>query len=124
VTGPVRAWVEARADGVPSSLLARMREAADEADSADDSGGAGAADAGLHMKLAAAAVSCLRAAAAHGDDRGAALHLLAADALITDACEAAGNAGALDALATTYASDRLAGLIRGTGEAGGGGGAP
>jgi hypothetical protein len=123
VTGRVRAWVDARADGVPSSLLARMREAADEVDAADDGGRAGGtAEDGLHMMLAAAAVTCLHAAAAHADERGAALHLLAADALITDACEAAGHAGALDALAALYASDRLAGLIRGAGGASGGGG--
>ena len=61
--------------------------------------------------LADAARVCLRDALAAGDDRAAALHLLAADALITYACEAATvEAGGLAALADATAPDRLARL--------------
>jgi hypothetical protein len=44
-------------------------------------------------ELGAAAIACLREALDRCDERGAALHLLAADALVTAACEAAGGAG-------------------------------
>lgn len=62
--------------------------------------------------LAEAARACLRDALEIGDDRRAALHLLAADALMTYACEAALDAGteALDALTDAFAPPRLAHL--------------
>lgn len=67
----------------------------------------------VHRDLAAAALQCLRAAAQLGDDRAAALHLLAADALITAACEAAAEAGPaeLEAVRSDTAPARLADLI-------------
>ena len=63
--------------------------------------------------LADAARICLRAALAEGDDREAALHLLAADALITYACEAAANDGgdSLRELAEGWSPGSLARLI-------------
>lgn len=64
----------------------------------------------VHHDLADAALNCLLAAARCGDDRAAALHLLAADALITAACEAAAEAGpaALEAVRAYAAPARLA----------------
>jgi hypothetical protein len=63
--------------------------------------------------LAAAAHSCLRDALAAGADRTAALHLLAADGLITFACEAAADhdGAALDALARANTPLRLAHMV-------------
>ena len=62
--------------------------------------------------LADAARVCLRDALAAGDDRSAALHLLAADALITHACEAAvEDSAAFDAVARAAAPERLALLL-------------
>ena len=67
--------------------------------------------------LADAARVCLRDAMAAGDDRSAALHLLAADALITYACEAAADtrAAAFDAVARAAAPERLSLLLDGEG---------
>lgn len=62
--------------------------------------------------LAEAARACLRDALDIGDDRRAALHLLAADALMTYACEAALDSGteALHTLTDAFAPPRLAHL--------------
>ncbi|MGH7448341.1 MAG: hypothetical protein ACRELT_12315 [Longimicrobiales bacterium] len=98
-----RAWLALRAGAVPPVLEARMESAIDDVFDHDAS-----ADA-----LADAARSCLRDALAAGDDRAAALHLLAADALITYACEAAADDGpeALAALAEAWSAERLAYLV-------------
>ena len=63
--------------------------------------------------LADAARVCMRDALAAGDDRSAALHLLAADALITYACEAAveGSRADLAVVARAAAPERLALLL-------------
>lgn len=102
-----RAWLAMRAGAVPPVLEARLESAIDDAFDDDD----------LPDELADAARSCLRAALAAGDDRDAALHLLAADALITYACEAAADGGgeALSALAGMCAAERLAHLVDGRG---------
>lgn len=67
----------------------------------------------VHRDLAEAAIICLRAATRHGDERSAALHLLAADALITIACEAAAEEGtaALEALCADATPARLSHLV-------------
>lgn len=69
--------------------------------------------------LADAARICLREALAVGDSREAALHLLAADALITYACEAAANRGgdSLIDLAESWLPGRLAHLVPSNGTA-------
>lgn len=75
----------------------------------DAVGAAGATDEPLPMRLAAAALLCLADAAECGDDRAAALHLLAADALVTDACEAAAASAAwLASLVEACRIERLA----------------
>ena len=63
--------------------------------------------------LADAALVCMRDALGAGDDRSAALHLLAADALITYACEAAadGSDAAFDTVARAAAPERLISLL-------------
>jgi hypothetical protein len=67
----------------------------------------------VHAELAAAAITCLQAAIRIGDDRSAAIHLLAADALITAACEAAVDDGldGLDELRAACAPARLDALV-------------
>ena len=99
-----RAWLAMRAGAVPPVLEARMERAMD--DVLDDDVVARA--------LADAARSCLLAAVHSGDDRAAALHLLAADALITYACEAAaGDADCIDTLADHSGAERLSPLREG-----------
>jgi hypothetical protein len=114
-------------DGVPDTLYARMTRAVDAVADAAPGRGNGAVsssthEAGTHEAgpldepglLAAAALACLADALGHGDDRVAALHLLAADALLTVACEAAADAAdpvaRIGALAERYSVARLAPL--------------
>ena len=65
--------------------------------------------------LSDAARICLRDALADPDGRDAALHLLAADALITYACEAAASpdGGALHELAADWTPARLTHMLPG-----------
>lgn len=77
------AWLETRAADIPEPLRERMRQAV----AAVTATGEPAAD------LGEAALDCLRDALERGDDRAAALPLLAADALLTHAAEAAALAG-------------------------------
>jgi hypothetical protein len=101
-----RAWLAAiGGTAVPASLQARMEQAlrdvaADQPDVAD--------------LFAAAALSCLQDALAQCEERDAALHLLAADALMTAACEAAAAdadaAERLPALCAAYDVQRVAAL--------------
>jgi hypothetical protein len=98
-----------RAGGVPPALEARMESAIDDVLDYDTIPGA----------LADAARICLRAALAVGDSRDAALHLLAADALITYACEAAANGAgdSLNDLAESWSPGNLAHLVASSGTA-------
>jgi hypothetical protein len=103
----VQAWVAARAADVPPSLRQRMNEALVAGDPASRR-------AEIPDRLAAAAVACLRDVLPRCDERSGALDLLAADALITYACEAAvGDAPSLDSLCDAFAPDRLARVIGG-----------
>jgi hypothetical protein len=65
--------------------------------------------------LGAAALECLRDALARPDERSAAVHLLAADALITRACEVAATANddgaALLALCDNFDAHRIRSLL-------------
>lgn len=131
-----RAWLDAHAADVPPSLLAQLADAvaatggaaapaaAADADALHDMLVAADADAlhtvlaaadadALHAVLAAAGITCLHAALQHCDDRGAALHLLAADALVTHACSAAAqtSVAALAALCDELTTTRLSMLI-------------
>jgi hypothetical protein len=95
-----RAWLAARAGGVPDALQARMEAAAAAAPPA--------AALDVARELGDAALACLAAALAGGDDRAAAADLLAADGLITAACEAAVAQGTLDALCASFTPAQLA----------------
>jgi hypothetical protein len=101
MTSDARAWLAERSDDVPASLQSRMEQ------SARDATGVTIPDA-----LASASLDALRDALALCDDRAAALPLLAADALITAACEAAADdEAALAALCAAFDPSRLAALV-------------
>jgi hypothetical protein len=121
-------WLDARGEAVPASLAARMREAVLEvereqaaaaerasssADGADESLSDPERAAGsLPRLLGEAALACARAALPRCDERQAALHLLAADALLTYALEAAADeTAALDELVERFAPARLSALL-------------
>ena len=73
---------------------------------------AGATD-GVAFHLAEAALVCLRSALGAGGSRSAGFDLLAADALLTCACEAASEEGTatIEALSRAYGPERLAQLL-------------
>lgn len=93
--------VQASPDFVPASLVDRVGEALDAA-------GGDPTEPATQLRAAAA---CLRMALQRGDDRAAAFDLLAADALLTSACEAAtlSGTGSVEAFAAE-ATDLLAGF--------------
>ncbi|HEX7089219.1 MAG TPA: hypothetical protein VF192_03735 [Longimicrobiales bacterium] len=102
---PARAWLARREPRAPEGLLARM-----------DAALAGRAEPEIPEAFAGAAFSCLRAALAGGADRSAAWDLLAADALLTYACEAAAEQGpdGLAALRRVVSPERFMQLLAGT----------
>jgi electron transfer flavoprotein alpha/beta subunit len=104
VSSPAHAWLAQWRAAVPPSLASAVEPAVTASgDSASD----------IVTALSDAALACLRTALRIGNDRAAALHLLAADALITAACEAAaGSSGQLDDLAKRFAADRLGTLFQ------------
>jgi len=79
--GSALAWIESRDADSPAELRRRVRLAIAKAPHADT----------LAATLADASVECLAAALRLGADRAAATELLAADALLTYACEAAAD---------------------------------
>lgn len=95
-------WLAAREPDLPPDLRARM-VAALHATSA----------AALQDRFGEAAVDCMRMALAAGDDRAGALHLLAADALLTHGAEAAAVGGeeVLRVWASRYGADRMAEML-------------
>lgn len=98
-----RAWLAGRMPAPPAPLRERLEDALARADDA----------AGVPAVLAEAALARLHDALALGDDRAAAFELLAADALLTYAFEAAAELGVdtVEALAEAYGPARLATLI-------------
>lgn len=97
------AWLEQRQAGVPVSLVTRMRHHL--------AGRTGR----LPDRLADAAFDALRAALAAPDERVSAWDLLAADALLTAAFEAAAEEGvaAVDRLAAATGPAAFADLLTG-----------
>src|SRR5687768_8220140 len=85
VTQSALQWIDRRDPPPPFELHRRLQRALERADAA-------AADS-IPDALAEAAFDCLRSAVRLGDDRAAANDLLAADALLTYACEAAAETG-------------------------------
>lgn len=104
-----QAWLAPRLADVPASLAHRMTAALDDVASNTDPADRAAS---IPVVLGEAALNCLRAAMPRCDDREAALHLLAADALITSACEAAadadGSSESLRELSRVFATTSLA----------------
>jgi len=98
------AWLKERQAGVPASLAERMRRYVADGPPAPP------AD-----RLAQAARAALRAALDRPDERASALDLLAADALITAAFEAAAQDGpaAVDRLAAASAPGAIVELLTG-----------
>jgi hypothetical protein len=76
-------WLSERIADAPDPLRERMLEALAEVNGADT----------IHDQLAQASAICLRNAMAEQALRVCAIGLLAADALMTHACEAAAEAG-------------------------------
>jgi hypothetical protein len=97
-----RSWLDARANGAPDRLRERMNQAL-----------TGSNEATIADELAAAAESCLRAALKNPSQRASALDLLAADALLTHACEAAAEQGgdALARFAESWNAERFEQLL-------------
>jgi hypothetical protein len=112
VSRRARVWLVERAGPVPPSLQAAMERAADAA--RGDRVGADS----LPEILADATMRALRDAVRLGADREGALPLLAADALVTFACEAAAEAGVdteavLDRVCAAFAPALLDDLLPG-----------
>lgn len=99
-----RAWLAMRAGAVPPELEAVMENAVDEVIGENMP---------IHHALAEAARICLRQVLRNCEQRTAALPLLAADALITYACEAAVDepGDALAELARSCEPARLARML-------------
>jgi hypothetical protein len=123
VSAAARAWLRARAPAAPPRLAERLERAlagdaapAGAATPAATGDGAGVPE--VAAALAAAALERLEVAVAHCDERAAAYDLLAADALLTYACEAAAEAGpeALLALTAALAPVRFEALLPGDAE--------
>jgi hypothetical protein len=96
-----REWLGRHAHDVPAVLQQRMERAAGDATGAD-----------VQDELVAAAIGCLQVALERCDERAAALHLLAADALATHACAyAANDPAALDSLAIAVSPARMSAII-------------
>ncbi|MCI0435681.1 MAG: hypothetical protein L0271_18850 [Gemmatimonadetes bacterium] len=90
-------WLGARLQRAPVGLRARMQDALDGIDSSGEPSDT----------LLEAAAACIARAVALQQDRRAALDLLAADGLLTIACDAATDAGEF----ARRASARLAALL-------------
>jgi hypothetical protein len=95
------AWLEDRLADVPAALADRVREAVRASEATQSVRAMNAASESVSGLLLDAAVACMTAALRHGPRRAAAADLLAADALLTWACEAAVDEGRgrLEALA-------------------------
>jgi hypothetical protein len=97
-----RAWLAGRAGAVPPTLQSAMESAA----------ATQSPETRLPRALGDAALRAAVAALARCDERDAALTLLAADALVTAACEAAADSETeLEHLCATFAPERLASLL-------------
>lgn len=105
MTGPA-AWLAERSPGMPVELMQAVVEAL------ADGGVAEAEGSRIADRLAAAGLAAL-ARSIRGTERSTATDLLAADALLTYACEAAAEAGPaeLDRLTATLDLDRFATLL-------------
>ena len=103
----VLSWLEAREPRPPAELLTHMRRVVEE------QAAAGTPTGDITTILAESALRAFAVAVEHCDDRSAATDLLAADALLTYAMEAAAGSGGetIDAMARAYGGSRLIELI-------------
>lgn len=99
-----RTWLRARSPTAPAPLAGRMEDAVLAT--------AGPTE-GVAFHLAEAALVCLGSALDAGGSRSAGFDLLAADALLTCACEAAAEEGTatIEALTRAYGPARIAQLL-------------
>ena len=97
------AWLDGREPPAPPPLRSAVRDLVADTDPS----------ASLPDRLAAAALTALETVASKPSDRSAARSLLAADALLTYACEAAAEAGPaeLDRLTRSLTFERFALLL-------------
>lgn len=97
------AWLSPRITDAPEALRERMLAAVAEAGSAGE----------IHDRLGHAAALCLERAMAEQARRESAMDLLAADALLTHACEAAAEGGSdvLAAFAAAWDATRFEQLL-------------
>lgn len=97
------AWLDGRPEPAPPSVRTEIDRLMADTDPAE----------ALHDRFAAAALWGLEAVLAGPSDRRSAIPLLAADALLTYACEAAAKEGlgALDALTASLDLDRFSHLL-------------
>ena len=102
VTAEALAWLDARPEPAPPELRQRMAEALAVVTAGTVPGA-----------LAEGALACLQATIAAPQERATALDLLAADALLTYALEAAAEIGAaaIREMTAAYGPDALAGLL-------------
>lgn len=103
------AWLDARYPGMPAELRQALDEALADGQDAEVEGGS------VADRLAAAGLTAL-ARSIRGTERSTATDLLAADALLTYACEAAAEAGPaeLDRLTGALDFERFATLLEPT----------
>jgi hypothetical protein len=106
-------WLASRAAAAPPALRARISAAMRAAESRVDVGDAVRVSPSLPNLLAEAGLERLRYSLRHPQEADAALDLLAADALLTYACEAAAELGeeALARLQTELSPARFAALL-------------
>ena len=109
-----QAWLDARTPVSPAALQERMRAAVSAVGNHGAPGGRQPLAAGaVPATLAEASLYALGIALEKCDERAAAPDLLAADALLTYAMEAAGEMGAeaVEGLAEAYGGSRLVALL-------------
>ena len=98
------AWLETHIAEAPAQLRERMQRALANADETKP----------VAQQLSDAAMSCLSASLSNTGERSCAIDLLAADALLTHACQAAAEEGAesLVTLTESMNADSFAALLR------------
>jgi hypothetical protein len=107
-------WLDGSAPAMPAPLRAAVDAALERAAEGRPSGEGAPASVDVPDRLARAALDALARVIRSTPDRSAALELLAADALLTYACEAAAEAGpdALDRLLDDLTLSRFEALLQ------------
>ncbi len=105
-------WLESRRPGMPTALRRAVRDVVSRAEAA----GAMDPDGALPDRLAECALHALDVVVRSDADRAMAAELLAADALLTYACEAAAEAGPaeLERITARFGDARIGALLERT----------